>query len=83
MTGKEITIRKAEGLKISHIIEQKGLTPYRINLDVEIMPNQLKSIINGDSNYTIDTLNKLKIYLGIISDSDIEEAEMYLENYKS
>ena len=80
MNRKELTIKKATGLKIASVMKEKGITNYRVRVDAGVQENTLKEILKGTGNYTYCSLVKVQIYLGIITEMDIERSEEILKN---
>lgn len=59
MTGKEISYRKAIGLQVKIQLVEKRLSQETAAKRAGLTPTQVGAIVNGRSNYTIDSLTQL------------------------
>lgn len=49
---------------LNEILEDAGITPYRIAKDIHVPPTRIGDIIKGKRAITVDTAMRLSAYLG-------------------
>lgn len=49
---------------LNEILEDAGITPYRIAKDIHVPPTRIGDIIKGKRSITVDTAMRLSAYLG-------------------
>jgi ribosome-binding protein aMBF1 (putative translation factor) len=70
------TLKKAEGLRIKSAREAKGYSLTKVYKETNIQIKTLKNIEKGQKSIGQDTINKLKLFLGMISVEEVKKAEM-------
>ena len=61
LNGKEIQIRKAIGLQIKRQLESWFITQEQAAEYAGVTTAQMSAVVNGRTNYTLDTLTKIVI----------------------
>ena len=61
LNGKEIQIRKAIGLQIKRQLESWFITQEQAAEYAGVTTSQMSAVVNGRTNYTLDTLTKVVI----------------------
>ena len=63
--GKEISLRKAIGLQVIKQLTLRKMSQEKAAILAGITDSQMSAVVNGTTNYTIDTLTRVVLAINV------------------